>query len=277
MLPVKMVFADMDGTFLATNKSVPPQNMELLDVLASCGIGFVPCTGRPVSAVPQQVLDHKATHHAVGSNGSVVYDVQAGEPIHVVGMSKRAVLDLYESVRGLDVTFDVFSDGKVYAERARYEAMSSYGIDEPTLLMLRRVRIPVDASVPELVERARAVEKITCFWLDERDRRGLELAIERVGAFSSAHGHPKNFELQAEGVSKGFALTWLCEHVGVGSADVVAFGDEANDVTLLEAAGDGVAMSNAIPEVQEVANHIAPSNDDAGVASYVMALLGVAD
>ena len=95
---VKMVFADMDGTFVATDKSVPPQNMELLDVLASRDIGFVPCTGRPVSAVPQQILDHEATRYAVGSNGSVVYDNRAKAPIHVVGMNKKAVLDLYEAV-----------------------------------------------------------------------------------------------------------------------------------------------------------------------------------
>lgn len=274
---VKMVFADMDGTFVATDKSVPPQNMELLDVLASRDIGFVPCTGRPVSAVPQQILDHEATRYAVGSNGSVVYDNRAKAPIHVVGMNKKAVLDLYEAVKCLNVTFDVFADGEVYAERTRYDAMGSYGIDGPTLSMLRRVRKPVDKNVAELVERARAVEKITCFWSRECDRRGLELAIDRIGGFSSAHGHPKNFELQAEGVSKGFALVWLCKHTGVNPADVVAFGDEANDVSLLAAAGDGVAMANAIPQARAVANHTAPSNDDAGVASYVMALLGVAD
>jgi hydroxymethylpyrimidine pyrophosphatase-like HAD family hydrolase len=102
-------------------------------------------------------------------------------------------------------------------------------------------------------------------------------AIREVGEFSSAHGHPKNFELQADGVSKGSALLWLCGHLGIRPSDAVAFGDEANDVSLLAAAGDGVAMANAIPQARAVANHTAPSNDDAGVASYVMALLGGAD
>jgi hydroxymethylpyrimidine pyrophosphatase-like HAD family hydrolase len=56
--------------------------------------------------------------------------------------------------------------------------------------------------------------------------------------------------------------------VGIDVGDVVAFGDEANDLPLLLAAGDGVAMANATDEVRAVADHVTSSNDDAGVAAY---------
>jgi Cof subfamily protein (haloacid dehalogenase superfamily) len=263
-----LVAADMDGTFLTSSKQVPVRNMALLDELAAHGGIFVPCTGRPVSAVPDEVLRHGATRFAIGANGAVVYDVAAGRALHVEEMNKRDVIALYERVRNLEATFDVFADGEVYSERARYDAMCSYGIDEPTLKMLRRVRKPVDALVPAIVEHVSRVEKITCFWRHEEDRAALDEAIREAAAFSSAHGHPKNFELQAKGVSKGTALRWLCDYVGIDVGDVVAFGDEANDLPLLLAAGDGVAMANATDEVRAVADHVTSSNDDAGVAAY---------
>lgn len=272
MLP-RLVFADMDGTFLAADKSVPTRNMQLLDELAQRGVAFVPCTGRPISAIPPELMQHAATRYAVGSNGAVVYGVRQNAPIHVQTMDSTQVIALYNEVKDLNTTFDVFADGEVFSERARYDAMGSYGIDAPTLAMLRRVRKPVDLCVPQIVQRASAVEKITCFWASEKDRDALGEAIERFACFSSAHGHPKDFELQARGVSKGSALAWLCNYVGCSTRDTVAFGDEANDIPLLLAAGRGVAMANAAPEVLEVADDVALLNDDAGVAHYMEQLL----
>lgn len=264
-----LVFADMDDTFLATDKHIPDKNLRLLDALAEQGSAFVPCTGRPVAGVPDKIMAHPATRYAVGSNGSVIYDVRAHKNLHSVALDKGRVLALYERVRGLRVTFDVFADGAVYAERERYEAMGEYGIDEPSLAVLRRVRQPIDLSVPQILERSKNVEKITCFWCAESDRAQTAEAIVQVGGLSKASGHPKNFELQAPGVSKGFALEWLCGHLGVPVRESVAFGDAENDIPLLEAAGDGVAMANATPAVLAVCNHVTLSCDEAGVAAYL--------
>ena len=269
---IALVFADMDGTFLASSKSIPIPNLRILNRLADLGVAFVPCTGRPVSAVPQELRAHRATRYVVGSNGAVIFDARAQRVLHVERMSKSKVLALYERVKHLHVTFDIFAGGKVYSEKERYEAMGGYGIDEPTLAMLRKVRKPVDLSVPQLVSRAQAVEKVTGFWRDTRDRDELARAIRDVGGFSSAHGHPKNFELQDQGVSKGSALVWLCEYAGVSASAAVAFGDEANDVPMIREAGCGVAMANAVPEVLEVAQAVTASNDAAGVALYLQAL-----
>lgn len=266
----RIVFADMDGTFVATDKSVPVENMSLLDWLEGRGVPFVPCTGRPVSAVPAKVLAHPATRYAVGSNGSVIEDVKRGERLHVTTMEAGRVIALYERVRDLPATFDVFVNGEVLSERGRYDSMGSLDLDAPTLAMLRKVRKPCDLTVPQIVRRAGEVEKITCFWGSREVGEAIMAAAHEVGGLSAAQGHPKDVELQAQGVSKGSALRWLCGHLGIPTSAAVAFGDEDNDVSLLAAAGDGVAMANATPRTKEVADHLAPSNDEAGVARYLM-------
>lgn len=270
---VDIVFADMDGTFLDANKEVPASNFHALDKLEQLGIPFVPCTGRPVSAVDDRVMAHPATRYVVASNGSVVFDVRMEERICVRGMRSEVVLDLFERVRSLPTTFDVFADGEVYAPRDRYEAMGSYGIDAPMLEMLLRVRRPVDMDVPQIVARATSLEKVTCFWGTEEARKGIENAAAAIGDLSVAQGHPKDFEFQAAGVSKGSALTWLCDRLGVSADRSLAFGDEGNDVSLLEAAGWGVAMANATDQVLSVADDVAPTNDSGGVGEYLLDLL----
>ena len=266
----RIVFCDMDDTFLGHDKHVPPANRALLDVLHVRGVPFVPCTGRPVSAVPNEVLDHPATQFAIGANGAVVHDVRSDRRLCVRGISKQAVLSLYDRVGGIHTTFDVFADGEVFSERVRYDAMGTYGIDVPCLEMLRRVRQPVDLSVPQIVQRVGVVEKITCFWHTQEDRERLIEVIDEEPLLSRSSGHPKNFELQAAGVCKGSALTWLCAHLGIDVAHAVAFGDAPNDVSMLLAAGDGVAMANAHPQVLAVANHVASDCNDAGVARYLI-------
>jgi hydroxymethylpyrimidine pyrophosphatase-like HAD family hydrolase len=73
-------------------------------------------------------------------------------------------------------------------------------------------------------------------------------------------------ELGPAGVDKGSGLAWLCDHLGIAASEVVAFGDEWNDLTMLRWAGHGVAMANADQLVLDHADEIAPSNADDGVA-----------
>ena len=270
---VRIVFADMDGTFVDAEKRVPPLNMRALDRLNELDIPFVPCTGRPVAAVPPELLSHPATRYVVGANGSVVHNVRSGEAFHPRDIDPALVIELYERIRDLKVTFDVFIDGVVYAPRRRYEAMGSYGISDGMLKMLRKVRKPVDMDVPQIVARGGHIEKITCFWGDEAAREGIERAIAAMSGLTVGKGDPKNFEFQAEGVSKGSALLWLCERLEIRVPQSVAFGDEMNDLPLIEAAGWGVAMANGNDAVRAVADDIAPANDEAGLGVYLLNML----
>lgn len=71
------------------------------------------------------------------------------------------------------------------------------------------------------------------------------------------------------GAGKGEAVGALCAHYGLAKDQVMAFGDNLNDMAMLRAAGWGVAMENALPEVKAAAKLIAPHHDAAGVAQMI--------
>jgi hydroxymethylpyrimidine pyrophosphatase-like HAD family hydrolase len=73
-------------------------------------------------------------------------------------------------------------------------------------------------------------------------------------------------EVSAAGVNKAAALAELCEELGIDASEVVAFGDQLNDLPMLSWAGHGVAVANAHPEVIEVADEVTAANDEDGVA-----------
>ena len=117
-----IVFCDLDDTFLSSGKHLLPRNMAALDLLAERGIAFVPCTGRGLNAIEvyPELAAHPAVRYAITSSGAVVYDMPSRTVIHSCTVGHGRALALYELVKDLDVSFDVFADGRTFAERLRF-------------------------------------------------------------------------------------------------------------------------------------------------------------
>jgi hydroxymethylpyrimidine pyrophosphatase-like HAD family hydrolase len=82
-------------------------------------------------------------------------------------------------------------------------------------------------------------------------------------------------EISAVGVTKGGALAALCERLGVGPGEVVAFGDMPNDLPMLAWAGTSYAVANGHESVLAAADHVAPPNTEDGVAVTLAGLFGL--
>jgi hydroxymethylpyrimidine pyrophosphatase-like HAD family hydrolase len=83
-------------------------------------------------------------------------------------------------------------------------------------------------------------------------------------------------EISAAGITKAATLARLSDELGVAAEDVIAFGDMPNDIAMLEWAGTSYAVGDADPSVIEAADHVAPSNDDDGVARVLSDTFGLA-
>ncbi len=275
MRDVRIVFSDLDQTILATDKSLPARNRAALDRLAELGREFVPCSGRVLGALPPVLLDHPATHYAVTGNGAVVVEVASGRALHTTLMDRASCTRLYERVADREVTFDLLADGKCYAERPRYEMLSDIGIAGPQLKLIRDTRTPVDVLVPQLVQSVSRLERVTLLWKHPRDRDSVIRCVEEDPKLTWTTSGPHNIEISDAHASKGGGLTWLCGYLGIPVADSVAFGDMDNDVSMILAAGDGVAVANAADSVKAVADHVSDlTNNQGAVGAYLEALLG---
>lgn len=96
------------------------------------------------------------------------------------------------------------------------------------------------------------------------------------------HAHPEHnvassgtdfVEITPSGADKGASLARLCAEIGITADEVIAFGDNNNDLTMLEWAGRSVAMANAVDEAKEIADELTASNSEFGVAQVIESLL----
>jgi Cof subfamily protein (haloacid dehalogenase superfamily) len=147
-------------------------------------------------------------------------------------------------------------------------------MDEERIAIVHRIVGTAAQHVEDVLARADADPvKITVFG----ERPQLEALNREIQALdlrvSTTFSGPTFLEITRRGVSKGQALTHLAELLEIPMGQVVAIGDQENDLSAFEVVGLAVAMGNAPQVVKEGADYIAPSNDEGGLATVLKALV----
>lgn len=267
----------MDGTFVAGDKSVPQANWAALDALAGRGIAFVPCTGRPAFGVPVEVRCHPSVSWQVASNGGVVSHVSPDgslKTVRRVPIPEEGLAAVCQLAREEGAYIDFHTEDGIYLSPHDLARLGDFGIDPHNVAFMRSLRTAVEGPLPDVLrESGQAVVRVSVLAGDETGQRLRDMVDSRPDlAWSTSL--PCETEVTSSLTTKGEALRWLCERLGVPAAETVAFGDTANDVCMLEAAGVGVAVANASEAACAAADEVTASNDEAGVARWLRAHLG---
>lgn len=275
-------FSDMDGTFLTSTKKVSDMGWRALDALAAAGVEFVPCTGRALSGIPADVLAHPAVHYAVSANGAAVAKLDEEHPqdtalatvIRNAPFPREKALAIWRIARDYDVTFDIFADGACLLRRDLYNRLDEFMRDPFILRTMISTRTPVDEDPEQTIERVANLERVAMYWKNPGDRDAILNRLSDIKDIEITRSYPENIEVMEAGTSKGTAMAWLCGHLGIDIAKATCFGDNHNDISMLELAGCGAAVSNAEREVRDASDIILASNDEDGVPAYILSCVG---
>lgn len=267
-----LIAFDLDGTLLTAEKTVSPRTCAALERAAARGHLLVPATGRSLQAIPRQVLDFPFVRYVISINGANVYDQRTGETLLRAELPRATVLALLDFVARYDAMVDCYWRNAGWIDRDFYERVRYYNADEEVVRLIRQTRTPVDSLAAFIRERAETVQKVQLCFRDmgERAVAARELAA-RFPEILVTSSFRNNLELNARDADKGRALRALAAHVGVAAGDTLAFGDSSNDLAMLAAAGTGVAMGNAAPEVRAACAYVADTNEADGVAAFLEA------
>ena len=274
---MKLIAFDLDGTLLDNDKRLPPENLAALRAAYDAGILLVPATGRILKALPQELLDLSLFRYFIFANGAEVYDLQEQRALHRARIEPALAVRLCEYMDTLPVLYDCYRGERGYMTAWMYEAAPDFFETEPHILKLvRSLRLPVPELKADILERNIPLEKLQMYFrpehMDERARQLKEVPL-RFPELMASSSLSNNIEVNSAAAGKGNALLRLCELLGIGGAETVAFGDGLNDADMLCAAGRGCAMENAVPPVKESADVIVENNNDAGVGKEIFRLL----
>lgn len=270
MPDIKLIALDLDGTLLTSGKTLSARNAEALARAAEKGIHIVPTTGRFYSGMPEAIRSLCCLRYVITINGAAIYDAAAQRDIANVNLPLLQAVEILRYLDELPVIYDCYMDNWGWMTRAMQQRAADFTQSIHYLKMIRTLRTPVDELKAFLLEKGQDVQKIQFFTKDLSLRAALlQTLAQRFGSIAVSSSTPNNVEINHAGATKGAAVRTLAAHLGLRMEQTMAFGDGLNDISMLRAAGLGVAMENAEQTVKDAADCVTCSNDEDGVAAAI--------
>jgi Cof subfamily protein (haloacid dehalogenase superfamily) len=246
-----LVASDLDGTLLAPDLTLSPALPGALHALAGAGVVFAVCTGRmfrSARAVAAQMGVHQGL--VVCYQGAMVADLADGSTLLHTRMEAEDAAAVVRRMRVLGRHVNAYIDDEMYVDEVDKWALHYTRHTGVDLLEVDDLEAEVLRRPPTKLVAITDADDVTRILPDLQRRWRGRLFVER--------SQPEYIEFAAGGVSKGGALQWLCDRLGLRRERAVACGDGDNDVDMLRWAGLGVAMGEASPEVRAAADVVVP-------------------
>ncbi len=264
-MAIKLIAIDMDGTLLNPQHLITPAVKEAIARAIEQGVHIVLTTGRPLVGIQRYLMEldlQREGQYCISNNGALVHRATDGKCIAEVTLTFDDYLYFEQLARELGVHFQALDKASLYTAN---KDISEYTIHEASL-----TGIPLRYRSVEEMDRGLTFPKV--MMIDSP--AVLDAAIKRLPQQATANytilkSAPYYLEILNKRVNKGEGVRVLAEQLNLSRDEVMAIGDQENDLAMLEYAGTGVAMGNAIDSVKAIAQFVTKTNMEDGVAHAI--------
>ncbi|GCE08107.1 Cof-type HAD-IIB family hydrolase [Dictyobacter aurantiacus] len=255
----RLLAIDLDGTLLDPSHRITPRTLDVLQRAMASGMYVVIATGRVPYSVHAVLQDLTINAPMITSNGATIFDTRTNTIVAQQLVPEQYILSVLDAARGLDLQFCYYTHDYLYAEQVLYTGQNWYLADVPV-----RAVADITEVYPQPCIKIGAYGEAKTL----REKR-RELERRFAGQLYITQTADRWLEFMHPGVSKANALSMIARQLDVRPEEIIAFGDNHNDLEMLRFAGLGIAMGNAHAEVQAVADYVTLTNYEDGVAAAV--------
>lgn len=271
---MKAIILDIDGTLYSSDKGILPRTKEALINAQKQGMKVILASGRPTTGMLGVARDLKMDEYhglIVSYNGSKVIDCMTNEELFNQPMTVEEGKAVLEHMKQFDVSPMIDKDDYMYVNDVFGCQVKFRGMD------LNVIEYESRGGGYKLCEKDDLaafldypINKIlTAGQPDYLASVYQEMMAPFKDELNCVFTADFYFEFTAQGIDKAKALNTVLTPMGILPEETMAFGDGHNDKTMLEYAGLGVAMSNAVDDLKTIADKITTSNDEDGIAIVV--------
>ena len=270
-LPYSIIALDLDGTLTNSEKNITPRTFDALMKAQLEGVRLVLASGRPtfgIAALANQLQLADYGGYVLSYNGGRIIDWCEKTVIFSQVVDQKLVPILYDFAEKAQLPIVTYlpeailaskNEGEYLAEEARINGM------------------PVVVAQNFVEEAMQIAGGSTKFLIPGEPELLIQLESEMKAAHSEQmevfRSAPFFLELPPKGIDKAQSLQRLLTHLGLERESLMAFGDGFNDLSMIQFAGKGVAMANAVEEVKSIADYVTTSNEEDGIAHALEQLL----
>lgn len=259
----KMIVTDFDGTLLRSDNTVSKAVRAAIQRYRAAGGIFTVSTGRSFLSIQKRLPEAGLldSFPVMALQGGYVADSVTGEKLFSVPLGFADMMRFAAAAKRADIYYHVYTEDGIYVDKHTeaskiYERVTGTTVTEVgdvgTFLRGREDIIKVLSVCDAAVTRGLCVD--------------MQRAMPDLQIFTSS---PLFIECVSKAAGKGNGVRRVAEVLGVDIADVAAVGDEMNDYSMIEAAGLGVAVGNAVEPLKAAADKVVASNDEDGIAELI--------
>lgn len=279
----KLVAIDLDGTLLNSYGEVTPDTKAALQKAKKQGIEIVLASGRPISSTESLAVELGVDNYLISGNGAAVLDIKSQNLIYDRFLSKEKVLDIAKLCEQNSFFYNVYTEDEVIASSLNYNVLF-YHKENLKKIEEKRTHINVVQNIAEYIEQSGKEKFLKITVCDESQfifnsiMKRLKL-IDGIDVLETEYMSKKKIKSGTENVNiqyfytevtntnvnKWEAIKFLINHLGIKPEEIVAIGDNINDLEMIQNAGLGVVMGNSNPKMKEIADEIVSDNNSEGV------------
>lgn len=251
-MAIKAAFFDIDGTLVSfQTHQIPVSTVRAIEQARAQGVRIFISTGRPVAIINNIGAISHLIDGYITFNGARTFIGK--DDINLQAIPEEDVRTMIADAKRRDYAVVVCGkdDIAIYNHKEIFDEIFVRGLGVDNL----DIRQPVEPML------SRPVLQLTPFFSVEDEAQVLPSMPHCI----SARWNPRFTDITVRGADKGNALLQMAAHIGISPDECIAFGDGGNDISILRAAGIGVAMGNANAEVQAAADYVTTSVDEDGI------------
>lgn len=248
----KLIVLDLDGTLLKSDKTISKETLSVLDACMKKGHKMVIATARPPRVCHDFIPDILKREYVVYYNGAEIYsNYRKIYSKYISEMSAEKIIRfLYNNYPDAITSMEI--ENKLYSN---LPVGDLFGNIEYELVNYKDIKYQPAAKILVDLTKIGDPGHIKAFIPSD-----CRMVVTDGGILG---------QIMAEGVSKMEAIKFILNNWSLTMRDVVAFGDDYNDLEIMKESGTGVAMGNAVEELKQAAKYVSKTNDEDGVAYFL--------
>lgn len=278
-MPIKLIASDLDGTLIDHNNFIPTGNLTAIEDINKKNIDFAICTGKTYS-ITKDICDKCHASYGIFGNGTQIINLKTGEEIYKNLLPFDDFNSCYDLAKKYNLHVHIYSDSEVISEELLYMDLRNYVINGnkdtkdlsfKTVSNIRDYVLNNKTPIFKLVISSSGdLSKLKSEILSNLN---LNVTLIRKKGFYKDVIINKEYEyldITPVHIGKGYALEYLSNFLNVNRSDVMAIGDNINDIDMIKTSGVSATLADSYDEVKNVASYITKnSSENAGFAEAV--------
>ena len=276
---IRLVASDIDGTIIGENNTITPQNLKAIHDIKNSNINFTICTGKPYSMVKNFCEDLHASYGIFG-NGNQIIDLRTGKEIFRKTLSQQDINSCISLAKKEKLHIHVYTENEVITPELLYMDLRNFILKDS--VYHTDLNFKIVPNIEKYMEDYHPVifklvisSPFSLLDLKAELDQKTNLTIYRVIKSKEYKDKIINKEYEylditPNNTNKSEALTILSNYLKLSSSEVMAIGDNLNDIDMIQNSGIGVAVANAYDAVKKVATYTTTNNvENSGFAEAV--------